>query len=210
VIARLAEGEKGSAGLVAWINTNWYPICILLYVGGIAALSANRFDALKTILTCMAQGDERTGIVGLPVIIPAMTAMTGIHDAFKGIPGHSDNYAPRSEYLFSTLQPHLDDLLFLGRAYEALFDRFEVFLALVFADINQTRRGDGRIWGPPGRFAWKHSRGYGTGPFEQLVSEAVTSGGNWGPVKAGLFAGSIDRFKEIADAYRQLVLSTRI
>ena len=57
---------------------------------------------------------------------------------------------PRSEYLYKALQPTLEDLLMLGRRYETLFDRFEVLLALEYADVSGTR------WAPPGRYAWKH------------------------------------------------------
>ena len=34
----------------------------------------------------------------------------------------------------------LDDLLFLGRDYENNFDRFEVLLALVYADLRRDKK----------------------------------------------------------------------
>ena len=59
--------------------------------------------------------------------------------AFSQLPGHKRHYVPCSEYLFKLLQPMLDDILFLGRDYEQYFDRFEVLLALVHADLEQAQ-----------------------------------------------------------------------
>ena len=56
------------------------------------------------------------------------------------------------------VQPQFDDLLFLGKSYEAMFDRFEIMLALVHADL--LSQSANHVWGPFGRFAWKH-RGRG-------------------------------------------------
>src|SRR5207247_11017435 len=126
-------------------------------------------------------------------------------NALTTMPAHERHYTPRSEYFFNSLQPLLEDLLFLGRSYESLFDRFEVFLALTFADIRQQARPKGDLWGPPGRFAWKHKRGHGHSPFDELVSEAERSGDNWGPLQAGLFGGSIERFQRTALGYRALL-----
>lgn len=105
---------------------------------------------------------------------------------------------PRSEHLFKSLQPSLEDLLFLGRSYESLFDRFEVFLALVYADITNNS------WGPPGRFAWKYSKRLGEeNPFSELIDEAKKDGDMWASLKAGFFQGSHKRFQEIADSYKE-------
>jgi hypothetical protein len=45
-------------------------------------------------------------------------------------------YVPRSEYLFEKLQPLLEEQLHLGRSYEGVFDKFEIILALSYADLN--------------------------------------------------------------------------
>jgi hypothetical protein len=95
------------------------------------------------------------------------------------------------------LQPPLEDLLFLGRSYESLFDRFEILLALCYADA------ENRPWGPPGRFGWKHSRGHGGNPYDALLVEAREQRDEWPPVKAGLFKRSSARFLEIANAYKE-------
>lgn len=114
------------------------------------------------------------------------------------MPDHEKNYVPRSEHLFKILQPVLEDLLFLGRNYESLFDRFELFTALVYADVSNND------WGSPGRFAWKHSSPMRNhSPFTDLYEEAQKEHKKWSPLKAGLFGGSYERFIEIADAYKK-------
>jgi hypothetical protein len=118
--------------------------------------------------------------------------------AFKQLPGHERHYAPRSEYLFKLLQPMLDDLLFLGRDYEHYFDRFEVLLALVHADLEQVERS--HIWGPVGRFGWKFGN-QDANPLREIIEEAKKQKESWGPLKVGLFGGDYSRFSSISDEY---------
>jgi hypothetical protein len=175
----------------------------VLYAGGIAAITAEQYQNLATLLTtpvATAYGNDEN----LPVIVPVVHAMGELSDTFKKLPGHEQNYVPRSEYFFKILQPGLEDLLFLGRSYEELFDRFEVFLALVYADLDP--RDDGRIWGPPGRFAWKHrSRRPEAGPLTEVLEEATSHGADWPPLRAGLFGGSLERFQNLVQQYSALI-----
>ena len=119
---------------------------------------------------------------------------------FKKLPGHEMEYTPDSEYLLQTLQPSLEDQFFLGNSYEDHFDRYEVFQALVYADVT------GGEWGPPGRFSWKHSEEIGLSPFLDLIGEAESQGNDWPPLRSGLFGGSIDRFKNVTSQYQTRIL----
>lgn len=101
-------------------------------------------------------------------------------ELFKQLPGHERYYVPRSEYLFKSLQPAVEDLLFLGNSYEELFDRFEIFYALTYADIN-ARKKPGYLWGPVGRFAWKGRHGLSRSPYDIVCEEAVQQGAAWAP-----------------------------
>jgi len=123
-------------------------------------------------------------------------------NVFKRLPGHERHYVPRSEYLFKLLQPILDDLLFLGRDYERYFDRFEVLLALVHADLEKVD-GD-RIWGPVGRFGWKFRDGV-VDPLKEILVEAERQKESWGPLKAGLFGGDYSRFETISSEYSKMI-----
>lgn len=202
-IARVCDNFSPESGLVVWLNLRWYPVFLLLYSGGISALFANNYDALATILTTKVQSPRST-YETTEVTLPIGDAAADLDDAFKRLPGHERQYVPRSEYLFKLLQPGLDDLLFLGRDYEQMFDRFEVFLALVYAELEYNP--DNRVWGPLGRFGWKYtSRGRAGNVYSEIVKEANTFKSEWPPLKAGLFSGSIDRFLEVSTKFEELM-----
>jgi hypothetical protein len=99
----------------------------------------------------------------------------------------------------------LEEMLFLGAGYEAAFDRFEVLYALEYA--YQLKQDSERVSGPVGRFAWKKQReDYGS-PIHAVLAEAAREGIEWGPVKAGLFGGSIVKFNEVASGYIGITIS---
>jgi hypothetical protein len=203
ILCRLVEVDKGGAGTRLWLRLNWFPILALIYAGGIAAMSARRYEALHVLLAtpvranqAIAMSEER------PVTVVSVRGISDIEDDFKRLPGHEKDRYPRSEYLHTILRPMLDDALFLGGSYEALFDRFEVFLALAYADFTNVKPQD-HFWGPPGRFAWKHR--HQESPVIRLMEEAQRSGSSWPPVAAGLFGGRPERFLEVANGYRSIL-----
>lgn len=192
IFVRLAETDKGSTGITLWFHLSWYPIQYLMYSAGISALSANNYNALRIIFETMVRiessSDRKDNLISI-----ASRELSAIHDQFKWIPGHDRHYVPRSEHLFTALQPVLEDLLFLGRSYESLFDKFEVISAIEYAYVNKTD------WGPTGRFGWKHHRGGESSPYNMVLEEVKKEGENWSPFKASLFNGSLDTFIESAE-----------
>jgi uncharacterized caspase-like protein len=203
-IARVCDNLNLESGIVVWLNLRWYPVLLLLYSAGISAVYANNFDALATILTTKVRS-SRNIYDTAEVILSVGEAAANLNDVFTRLPGHERHYVPRSEYLFKLLQPGLDDLLFLGRDYEQVFDRFEVFLALVYADLAYNNPDD-RVWGPLGRFGWKYrSRGGAGNVYSEILKEANTFKSEWPPLKAGLFSGSIERFLEISRKFEELL-----
>ena len=197
-LCRFAEGDKGSNGTVLWLRLGWYPTLYLMYAAGVAALSSNNYSALASILTTPVHADQNSSSELQPLTVVVIKELTEIVDQFKLLPGHDRLHVPRSEHLRTRQQPLLEDLLFLGRMYDRHFDRFEIFLALTYADATE------RDWGPPGRFMWKHGRTH-TSPYVELMEEAKIMGDNWLPVRAGLFKGSVNRFLEVAEGYKKLL-----
>ncbi len=185
------------SGMTVWIGLRWYPVLLLLYAGGIAAVASGRYGNLRVLMQATVSDPERS-YGGVTLIRRLSSVLSDIGDAFKLLPGHERNYTPRSEYLFKLLQPILDDLLFLGTDYESHFDQFEVLLALEHAEQYASEQ-HGRVWGPVGRFGWKSS------PFHRVIAEAEAQGDSWPPISAGLFKGSLQRFKEIASQYREAI-----
>jgi len=203
IFARISDKLEPKSGLVVYLKLRWYPLFLLLYSAGIASIANDNYIALSNILTAKVRSPDSTYEI-VPVAIPIVDAAAELHGAFKRLPGHEKQYVPRSEYLYKLLQPGLDDLLFLGSDYERCFDRFEIFLALVYADIDY--KPEGRMWGPIGRFGWKYrSRGRAGNIYVELLEEAESLKDRWPPIKAGLFSGSYDRFSEIATKYQELL-----
>jgi hypothetical protein len=196
MLARLAEADKGSGGIVVWLRLAWYPILYLMYAAGVAAISADKYGTLARILAVPIHSEPHDHSGVHPLIVPVVQELTEIVDAFKWLPGHERHYVARSEHLRTRQQPLIEDLLSLGRTYDRYFDRFEILMALTYGELTD------RNWGPPGRFAWKHSSRMGNSPYVELMQEAEKQADQWGPTRAGLFRGSSKRFLEIAAGYK--------
>lgn len=196
IFTHLSGTDKGSSGLTLWIHFGWYPIQILMYSAGISAISAKKFDALKIALQTLVLTPSIDG-KRYPLVVPVATNLSNIGDAWKWIPGQERKHVPRSEHFFEILKDPIEDTLFLGGSYEALFDEFEIYNALVYSEIT------GRNWGPIGRFGWKHDRGMNGSPYTQFVEVAKTEGSNWGALRAGLFDGSVEKFTKVSEGFAE-------
>jgi len=202
-VKRIGGRLKPEAGSTRWLAMRWYPVLLLLYAGGVAAVAAGRYDNLRVLMQAIVSDPERSR--GEVTLIRGISdAMSDIVDPFKALPGQERHYTPRSEYLFKLLQPTLDDLLFLGADYESHFDRFEVLFALEHAE-QWASEEHGQAWGPIGRFGYKFRRRGHSDPLHRVIAEVETQGESWPPIRAGLFRGSVERFNKIASEYTQSV-----
>ncbi|MCK1446771.1 caspase family protein [Bradyrhizobium sp. 48] len=195
-LSRIAEADKGAAGFKVWLDLSWYPIVCLIYAAGISALAAKRYDTLSVVLNAPVQPQSGSRRPSDPIIVPAMNAVSELHDQFKRLPDRERNYVPMSEQLFSVLQPQLEDILFVGRSYEQLFDAFEMLMALDYADLSENG------WAPLGRFGYKQRGSTGESPFDRLLAEAQQAGASWGPLEAGFFKGASERFLAASEQIR--------
>lgn len=193
-VSMLAGQLKPKGGNTAWICLRYYPMLMLMYASGIAALDQENYHSLCTLFETRVP-DRRTEkpVTVLQAVTDAMLDLARM-DAFKRVPEYENKYTPQSELLFVRMQPIIEDVLFLGERYEDLFDRFEMFYALSYADVTNDD------WGHPGRFGWKYRNRFhdGEDPFTALMKEAEKSGGTWRPVAAGMFQGSQPHFLEVA------------
>lgn len=202
-LTRLTDRLEPKTGQRVWLALRWYPVVLLLYSAGISALASDNYVNLANILLTRVGSSRSTGAsTELTLSIGEAILELERTNVFKQLPGQERHYVPRSEYLFKLLQPMLDDLLFLGRDYEQYFDRFEVLLALVHADLEKVDRD--HIWGPIGRFGYKFREGTAN-PFNEILVEAERQKESWGPVKAGLFGGDYSRFEMISSEYVKLI-----
>jgi hypothetical protein len=182
-----------------WRALRWHPLILISYSIGIAALAANKYDNLAVIFrTVVDDPSERRGPVPIAYALgEAMSRQNGT-GAFKVLPGHEDDTAPRSDYLFKCLQPELEALFFLGRDYEACFDRFEIILSLAVGAYRT--RLDRDFWAPLGRFAWKARSDYEHSPLQVALQEAESSTGYWPAFVSDVFPGGWDKCEAALDA----------
>jgi hypothetical protein len=203
VLARSTDRLESQGGLVVWVNLRWYPLILELYCSGIAAVEGKRYDSLANIFyTTVSSSEYRQHDEFLVEAVSSAILELARTEAFKQLPGHDRHYTPMSEYLFKIIQPKLDDILFIGKNYERSFDEFEVFFALVVADLG--KQSEKHLWGPVGRFGWKGKRD-NNAPLSRIINEARAMGENWEPIKAGLFGGKLERFSDVANEFQQLI-----
>ncbi|MBT4483963.1 MAG: hypothetical protein HOC71_09845 [Candidatus Latescibacteria bacterium] len=181
---------------------NWYPVILLFYSGGIAAVASNKYDNLRVLMQTNVVDPEYSHR-SKTLILSLSNSLTNLRDSFKKLSGYEEKNVPQNEYLYSFFKPIFDDLLFISTDYEYYFDRFEVFLALEHAE--QYSKEYDRGLGPIGRFGYKFSRVGDSDPFHQLLAEAESYGESWQPIKAGLFKGSYERFKEVATEFSKIL-----
>jgi hypothetical protein len=175
----------------------------VIYHAGIAALEGKNYKSLASIFYTKLGSAEYDDSASY-FVQKAGNAASKLADEFKRIPDHERQYTALSEYLYKLVQPELDDMLFLGKGYEDVFDEFEILFALVVADLK--KQEGSHVWGPIGRFGWKNC-GHGTSPFQKLRNEAAQYKNNWGPIKAGMFGGQYERYEEIAELYQKEILT---
>ena len=199
VFKRIAEADKGSSGLRIWLKLTWYPVLYLIYSAGISALNTSNYEALCFVLKAPVEVEFGYNGKRVPLVLPVAQNLSEINDSFKKLPGHDRHYVPRSEHLFKVLQPVLEDILFLGKSYESVFDEFEVLLALTYIDAAD------EDWGPIGRFGWKQRHGGENSPFEKTLREINEKKENWELIRYGIVNGPIDRFAELVGQFRQRV-----
>ena len=184
---RLAE-EKGN-----WIELRWYPILMLFYFAGVAAVAARRYDSLANVFYSKVLEIDYFQFER-PLVQSVARRIPRLSEIFGWIKGDEELHLPLSEHLYKTIQPPLDDILFLSRDYESCFDEFEMLFTLVVADLKE---GSATPSAFLGRFGWKNADEHNS-PYVKLKKRAEAEDIDWGPIKNGLFGGSLDRFRRAA------------
>lgn len=191
-------------GLVIFCNLQHYPAYLLNYSIGIAALEAENFVALFSLLTkpiSSENGKQENSIKQLQG-----WKVFG-SDATKLVPTPQedlDYYTPVSDYIHGFLGEQLKELIPDSRKFDKTFDLYEYLIGLIFIDQNFPDLTNSRLYGPVGRFKWKY-RLYGLAerqsPIEEFFQNGISQGNNWSLLKAGFFNGSVERLTACKTAY---------
>lgn len=203
VIGRSTDRLNQESGLHVWLGLRWYPIILQLYSFGVAAVDGGKYGCLNELLyTKIARSDFHNRELFFAEVVTRGLSEIQRHETFKRLPGYDRHYFPLNEYLLKTVQPMLDEVLFVGQGYERSFDEFEVLFSLIVADMNKQQQQS--VWGPIGRFGWKQQN-YTQAPFKRIICEAKTLQQRWPPLAAGLFGGDYQRFVGLVEDFEKIV-----
>jgi hypothetical protein len=196
VFARLSDRIDTAGGNTAYLSLRWLPVLTVFYASGIAAVNAGRMDTLAQLFAAPVPGESygrRSGSTLAGVMTDAVLALYQ-SDAMRAIPAFATRHAAFSDYMFETLQPRLDDALYLGKDYEAAFDQFEMLACLAGLDAALAVNSNAP-YGIPGRFSGKGNHLSGNNKFSALVAQARKEGSSWAPLKMGMFGGELARLQ---------------
>jgi hypothetical protein len=199
LLDRISNISGPLAGLIVWINIRRYPALLLMYSGGIAAVAQRAYHNLAAVLTL----PKLRAIRAEDPLVSRVNAASEVldHQAMRSLPGLDRHRTPVSDYLFTSLREPLPELLPDDSIYQRCFDRFEYLLGLICMDINE------RSWAPVGCFIWRNQFADSNASIaSELKREFESSGENWGPLQAGLFGGSTERYKEVQAAFDAFVM----
>ena len=191
-LERVANSAKRESGLTYLLNLRRYPALLLLYGGGIAAVAGRNYQNFEAIVVCAKASDDRNEKRSICSVIYPISVMEDRVDNL--LHGFESRYTPISDYLFAKLRMPLREYLPGEEEYQTAFDQFEYLFGLVHADMNRREVQSG-WWGPAGCFAWRGRYFGGDRATKAIEAEIEAEGSNWGPLKAGLFGGSLEQAK---------------
>lgn len=206
-ISRMVDISPPTGGNPPLVDLRRYPACMLLYVGGIAALAARKYGTVRVLMK-----EGRTSIdIGVDgrddfLIRKLVLARVLSSKALNQCSGGQQVKTPSSDRLHVNLRNTLRSFLPNDLDYDNAFDRFEYLFSLVYLD-DQERDGDNR-WAPWGRYVWRN-RFIGASHShvaEILLAESKSQKSEWAPIKHRLFE-SIQRFWDVEEDFRQNILS---
>ena len=206
---RLANPSNFWSGNTLLLAFRRYPALMSLYVGGIAAVYAEQWAVLRSLLydpLVVEANDRLPAAAGLsPWIV--------VNDPSGGtwLPSMERRYAPVSDHLFTILREPLRATIPLDARYEASFERFEYFHGVVVQDQDNVREGRLRFRAPVGRIGWKHwyPPHEADDPATAIPAEAAAAGDRWPPLVAGLFGGDPARLGRAMERYQEVVTHAR-
>jgi SIR2-like domain len=188
-LERMSRHSEKPVDYADWARFGLYPVFLLFYGCGIAAVAAGRYSTLLSLLRrgrSMREGTEKN--------LWFRAAETDSFRLYEGARSAIDGNAripvfKISHHIQNLLRPMFAEYLPSESEYLRTFDRFEYLAALVFADLYEKEHPTyGSVWVPIGRFAERYKT-----LFPQVQAEIEQKGDQWPLLKAGAFDGSLDR-----------------
>ncbi|MFA6979502.1 MAG: caspase family protein [Ignavibacteriaceae bacterium] len=206
IISRLSDHLTYNGGKRVWIALRWYPLILELYSIGLPLMINQDYNTLYSLLNYEVTPFElQSGSSSFILAFGTAIAEINRSEIMHKLKEHERNFVPFNEYLFKTLQPLFEDILFIGKSYGFLFDRFEIISSLIHADIWGNQQ-NGQYWGPIGLFGYKYRSSSGfNNPLLKIKEEAFDQKDNWNVLKAGFFNSSFERFEKTLIHFEEML-----
>ncbi len=178
-----------------WNDLRFFPSVLLLYAGGLAAVSAENYDVLAALVNRPKYHDHE----GEKSLFLTLSLRKVFGEALGQALTEYKHFAGSSVYLSNFLRPLFNEAIPQKYRFEAVFDRFEYILALAQADFYEKRTNEKGIWNfqlQHGRFVVR-DRDQPQDILNVVAQEIAKFGNSWPPLKAGLFDGNTGRLSDI-------------
>lgn len=203
LLERVGNTASPAKGESACRDLSSYPALLLLYAGGVAAVAADKYSMLATLLCAprfrdagpegqVVQRLNPLTVLGAPRISKLLYEQLANGNGYDVL----CQACPGNAYLHRLLREPLREFLPVDADYDEAFDRFEYSLALIWTDENPNSANlDWFPLVPLGRFACLQASSAEAEPgfIERVGAEISDQGKNSPLLRAGLFGGSLHR-----------------
>jgi hypothetical protein len=216
----IANARQSSGGKTVLINLQRYPLVLVIYAAALAAVHRQNFGALRAMTydAKIRREDGSFPVIGAAhistpfenaeVVAQVLAREDGAPVEDSAIErlqrgAESRRYTPVSDHLRTVLRPVFASLILDDQEFDEAFDQTEIYLGLIATDVSrEAKRKTGRYLHGPwfGSYTWKY-RYTETPPEQMLHQEQREAGGEWPPLKAGLFGGSMSRVTDTFEAF---------
>lgn len=231
-VARVASTHAYPTGSIneALVALRRLPTLVCIYAAGIGAVSRGNYAALKAVTVDATHTDERghtyplLGALSLwDVLIDGRFAVA-LADVTEGRGELDDDYlnsvvrrsrkvgaAPHSGFLEAWTRPILRNALPDDHEFAGAFERFEMLVDLLLADLERELASAGLYINGPSIGRYGRTRSFGSQTPEEALRDEFTAaaGAEWPPVAAGLFGGDHQRAAAAFDGIANKVEEVR-
>jgi SIR2-like domain len=192
-LERIARHADDLVGDQRWAQFGQYPVFLLVYGCGVAAVASGRYATLASILlrgrsTIGGREKNLWFNAASPDAFPLYDASAS--ELYKN--SRPPVFAV-SRHIQELLRPVLADYVSSERQYLKAFVHFEYIAALVFGHFyDEEHPGPGAPWVPLGRFCEQYKT-----LFSELGADIEQHGERWPLLRAGAFNGSLEHLREI-------------
>jgi hypothetical protein len=182
----------------SWLPVLRYSALRVFYAGGIGAFGNDSFETLKH-LAIQIKTKPSIHDPEKPWIEALFSDAGFAQNIWKWLPKRDRHFMPLSDFLQESLRTPFNDLYPDDEEFIKIFDRFEFFISLLYADI-VSDSDESRVWTPLGSYVWRRRS-----IFKEIEDELAIHKDSWPPFSAGLFNSSVPRVKELIDKVQEFV-----